>query len=312
MAQAEVPPVEDAPDWFKAALAVPFTDEVVEVDGAPVHFLAWGQRGRRGLVFVHGGGANAHWWTHVAGRFADDFRVLAIDLSGHGDSAWRDDYSLEGWTDEVMAVAEAGGIEGPPVIVGHSMGGFVTIATAARFGDRVTGAIVCDSPVTEPDPEVAAFALKQAFGKQRTYESIEEAVPRFRTIPSQEHYLPYVMDHVARRSLRQVPPEEDEDGVGGWRWKFDRGIFAPFGHSMRGIALPYLPEVRSRFALLRSEHGLVTQDIGEAMYEALGRVATVVELPLAGHHPMLDVPLILLTAIRTLLADWDHSRPLRR
>jgi pimeloyl-ACP methyl ester carboxylesterase len=310
MATVEVPPLEDAPDWFKAALAVPCSDEVVEVDGSPVHYLAWGERGRRGLVFVHGGAANAHWWTHVAARFADDFRVIAIDLSGHGDSAWRETYSLEGWTDEVMAVAAAGGIEGPPVIVGHSMGGFVTIATAARYGDQVSGAIVCDSPVTEPDPEIAAYALKQAFGQERTYESVEEAVPRFRTIPPQEHYLPYVMDHVARRSLRQVPP--DEEGAGAWRWKFDRGIFSPFGHSMRGIALPFLPEVRSRFALLRSEQGLVTKDIGDFMYEALGRVAPVVELPLAGHHPMLDVPLILLTAIRTLLADWDHSRPLPR
>ena len=312
MTPVSVAPLEGAPDWFVAALAVPFTDEVVEVDGSPVHFLAWGRRGRRGLVFVHGGGANAHWWTHVAAHFADDFRVLAIDLSGHGDSAWRETYSLEGWTDEVMAVAEAGGIDGPPVLVGHSMGGFVTIATAARFGDAVSGAIVCDSPVTEPDPEVTAFALKQAFGKERTYESLEEAVPRFRTIPPQASYLPYVVDHVARRSLHQVSPEGDEGEGGGWRWKFDRGIFTPFGHSMRGIALPYLPEVRSRFALLRSEHGLVTQDIGDAMYEALGRVAPVVELPLAGHHPMLDVPLILLTALRTLLADWDHSRPLRR
>ena len=82
MAELEVAPADGAPDWFRAALEVPFTDEVVEVAGAPVHFLAWGERGRRGLVFVHGGGANAHWWTHVSARFAEDFRVLAIDLSG--------------------------------------------------------------------------------------------------------------------------------------------------------------------------------------------------------------------------------------
>jgi pimeloyl-ACP methyl ester carboxylesterase len=48
------------------------------------------------------------------------------------------------------------------------------------------------------------------------------------------------------------------------------------------------------------------------MYERLGRVAPVVEIPLAGHHAMLDQPLLLLTALRTLLADWDHSEPRRR
>ncbi|MEC7144654.1 MAG: alpha/beta hydrolase, partial [Actinomycetota bacterium] len=67
-----------------------------------------------------------------------------------------------------------------------------------------------------------------------------------------------------------------------------------------------------RVALLRCEYGLVTPDIGDYMYEQLGRVAPVIELPTAGHHPMLDVPLILITALRSLLADWDHSRPLRR
>ena len=48
------------------------------------------------------------------------------------------------------------------------------------------------------------------------------------------------------------------------------------------------------------------------MFEATGRVAPVFVLPEAGHHPMLDQPLILLTALRALLADWDHSEPHRR
>src|SRR3954464_12270828 len=120
----------NAPDWFRAALAVPFDDGEVRGSGAPIHFLAWGELGRRGLVFVHGGGAHAHWWTHVAARFADEFRVVAVDLSGHGDGAPRDPYAFEEWTEEVLAAARAGGIDGPPVVIGHSMGGFVTIATA--------------------------------------------------------------------------------------------------------------------------------------------------------------------------------------
>ena len=74
---------------------------------------------------------------------------------------------------------------------------------------------------------------------------------------------------------------------------------------MRGIALPYLARVRCRFALLRSEHGLVTPDIGASMYEVLGRVAPVIELPEAGHHAMLDQPLVLLTALRAILGEWN-------
>jgi pimeloyl-ACP methyl ester carboxylesterase len=294
----------EAPEWFRAALAVPCTDGRVEVGGGAVHYLAWGEPGRRGLVFVHGGGAHAHWWTHLAATFARGYRVLALDLSGHGDSEHRETYSLEQWTDEVVAVAEAGAVAGLPVIVGHSMGGFVTIATAARHPERVEGVVVCDSPVTEPDPEIGAYHLQQAFGRPRTYATVEEAVVRFRTVPEQEHYLDYVLDHVARQSLRPVGR--------GFQWKFDRRIFAQFAGGMRSIALPHLSQVRWRLALLRSERGLVTQDIGESMYERLGRVAPVVEIPLAGHHAMLDQPLLLLTALRTLLADWDHSEPRRR
>jgi pimeloyl-ACP methyl ester carboxylesterase len=301
MTTPSLPLHEAAPEWFADALAVPFTDEWVEVSGTPIHYLAWGEVGRRGLVFVHGGGAHAHWWTHVAARFADEFRVLALDLSGHGDSGHREVYSLEQWTEEVVGVAKAGGIDRLPVVIGHSMGGFVTIGTAAMHGDELSGAIVCDSPVKEPDPEIGSFRLKEAFGHLRTYLTVEDALARFRTVPAQDHYLDYVMDHVGRRSLQQV-----EDG---WRWKFDRRIFEQFDVGMRGIALPYLSSVQCRLALLRSECGLVTHDISQSMYEAMGRVTPVVELPLAGHHAMLDQPLILLTAIRALLADWDHSEP---
>ncbi len=297
-------PLPDAPSWFTRALAVPRGDLTVEVDGCAVHALTFGTPGTRGLVFVHGGGAHAHWWTHVAATFADEFRVVCPDLSGHGDSGHRPSYSLEQWTDEVMAVAGAGDIAGPPVIVGHSMGGFVTIGTAALHGDEVSGAIVCDSPVTEPDPEIASYRLREAFGRTRVYPTLEDAFAHFRTVPAQEHYLDYVMDHVAHHSVRST--------ADGYRWKFDRNVFAQFQGGIRSVALPYLSRVRSRFALLRSENGLVTRDIGRFMYEELGRVTPVIELPEAGHHAMLDQPLILLTALRTLLADWDHSEPRRR
>jgi pimeloyl-ACP methyl ester carboxylesterase len=181
------------------------------------------------------------------------------------------------------------------------MGGFVTIATAARYPDALEGVIICDSPVTTPTAEAESHR-RDEFGRPRVYPDLDDAVRRFRAVPTQENNLDYVIDHVARRSLREVE--------GGYVWKFDRHLFESFGGGMRAIAKPYLTEVRCRFALLRSQHGLVTRDIGQEMYEALGRVAPVIELPQTGHHPMLDQPLVLLTAIRALLADWDHSEPL--
>jgi pimeloyl-ACP methyl ester carboxylesterase len=294
----------NAPLWYQQALDVPRTDETVTVEGCPIHYLAWGERNRRGLVFVHGGGAHAHWWTHVAARYAARYRVAAIDLSGHGDSSSRERYSLEGWTNEVLAVAEHAGMSGQPVLVGHSMGGFVTIATAALHPDALAGVVVCDSPISAPDPEVDAHRMGAAFGKPRFYQSREEGLERFRTVPPQDHYLDYVMADVGFHSL--VEQEA------GWRWKFDHRAFSAFEENPRVAARPYLPRVRCRLALLASECGLVTEDVGAYMYDLMGRVNPVIEIPLAGHHLMLDQPLLLISALNTLLADWDHSEPRKR
>lgn len=293
-----VPP---APEWFQRYVAAEPVDGTVEVDGARIHHLRWGDPTTTpGIVFVHGGAAHAHWWSHIAPAFLPHHSAVAIDLSGHGDSGHRDDYLLETWCEEVAAVIDDVGFVTPPVVVGHSMGGFVTIATAALHPERIGGAVIIDSPVIAVDPEVNAARAGDQFAKAKTYDDLEEAVARFRVVPGQDVLLPYVADHIARRSLVHTDA--------GWSWKFDRGIFMP----RRRQAAEFLSRVQGRVALLRAEHGLVTEDIGRHMYEQLGRVAPVIELPTAGHHPMLDVPLILITALRSLLADWDHSIPYDR
>jgi pimeloyl-ACP methyl ester carboxylesterase len=225
---------------------------------------------------------------------------VAIDLSGHGDSAHRDEYSLDAWCDEVVAVIDAAELHQPPVLVGHSMGGFVTAATAARHPDRIVGAVIVDSPIKEVDPEVEAGRAGTQFKNPKIYDDPEVAIAKFRVVPEQDVVLSYIAEHIARRSLRRVPE--------GWTWKFDPRVFVP----RRREAAEFLAQIRCRVAVLRAEHGLVTQDIGDYMYDQLGRMAPVIELPTAGHHPMLDVPLILITAIRSLIADWEHSIPRSR
>lgn len=293
-----------APEWFRDALAVPVESHTITVEHAQIAFRTWGEPGLPGLVFIHGGGAHSYWWTHVAAMFAHDHRVAALDLSGHGDSSHRDAYSVEQWTREVLAVSEAADFPGPPVVVGHSMGGMVAIVTAALAGAQgLAGAIVGDSPVTEPDPEVASARLG-VFRQAKVYPTMEAALPHFRTVPEQANYLDYVVDHVARHSLRHTDR--------GWRWKFDPNLFSAFAGDPRGIALPYLGDVHCRLALLSFEKGLLTPDISQFMYDRMGRVTPVVRIPETGHHAMLDQPLLLITAIRALLADWDHSTPILR
>ncbi|MCC6225034.1 MAG: alpha/beta hydrolase [Microthrixaceae bacterium] len=294
------PETEARPQWLTRSLGIEPQRRSIEVGGCDINLLVWGEPDRPGLVLVHGGAAHAHWWSAIA-PLIGDYRVVALDLSGHGDSGRRETYRVELWTQEVLAAAEAVGAAGPPVVIGHSMGGFVAVATAVAGGDRVAGIIVLDSPMVEEDPEVEAARIGAAFGVPRTYPTLDEAVARFRTVPAQDNYDPWILDHVARHSLRRT-----EDG---WAWKFDPGLFRAVS---RNPAAEQLPNIRCRVALLRSEFGLVTPEIGRIIYENLGRVAPVVEVPLAGHHMMLDQPLLLLTALRALLADWEHSVPSQR
>lgn len=297
---SDSPPIDARPEWLQRSLGIePERDQIVVAD-CPINLLMWGDRGKPGLVLVHGGAAHAHWWAPIA-PLIGDYRVVALDLSGHGDSGRRERYEVSRWTEEVLAAAEFGGADGPSVIVGHSMGGFVAVATAVAGGDAVAGTIVLDSPMVEDDPEVEAARIGAAFGVPKTYASIEDGIARFRTVPAQDRYDPDIFDYVARRSLRQTSD--------GWGWKFDPGLFKAIS---RNAAAEQLPKIKSRVALLRAEHGLVTPEIGQIIYENLGRVAPVVELPDSGHHMMLDQPLILLTALRALLADWEHSVPFHR
>ncbi|MEZ5383123.1 MAG: alpha/beta hydrolase [Microthrixaceae bacterium] len=292
---------EPLPRWFRRATEHRPTEHTVDSRGVAINYLAWGPEGAPGLVFVHGGAAHAHWWSFLVPLLADDHRVVAIDLSGHGDSGRRATYSLDAWCEEVMAVAGDAAMGPRPVMVGHSMGGFVTISTAARHSRELGGIVILDSPVSRPDPEVEASRQGKIFANAKTYPDAETAVARFRTVPEQDHYVPEVFSWVARHSLR---PADD----GGWTWKFDPEIFVPPRSGPRDV----LDRVTCRVALFRAEHGLVTPDIGAYMYERLGSRAPVVEIPEAGHHMMLDQPLPLLAALRTLLADWDHSRPMER
>ena len=284
-----------SPAWFTEALAAPVTEGQAVVDGVPIAYRAWGGPGSRGVVLVHGGAAHSRWWDHIGPLLASDRRVVAIDLSGHGDSGRRESYSFDAWAREILAVAADAGLDAPTVI-GHSMGGVVTLRLAALYGSRIEGAVVIDSPVRNPAPEQnAALARDQrVFRELHIYPTREAAIARFRPVPDQP-VLGYIADHVAATSIRPLD--------GGWTWKWDPRIF------LREVPWAPLTRLECRVALFRAEHGIMSAEMTEILYDRLGRVAPVIEIPVAGHHTMLDQPIALAAALRTLLSDWDHSLP---
>ena len=251
------------------------------VDGIPIAYRAWGEPAARGIVLVHGGAAHSRWWDHIGPLLADGRLTVAIDLSGHGDSARRESYSLDRWAREVLAVAEDAGIATPPTVVGHSLGGLVTLRAAGLFGSRMEGAVVIDSPIREMSPEEHAAMEHRAFGGLRVYPSKDAILARFRPVPDQP-VLGYIAAHVAATSIREVE--------GGWTWKWDPAIFS------RQVPPTLLARLDCRVALFRAEHGMVSTEMSDVMYDRLGRVAPVIEIPAAGHHVMLDQPIPLVAA----------------
>jgi pimeloyl-ACP methyl ester carboxylesterase len=300
------------PDWFTAALAAPADDGSVDVAGARISYRAWGSLGTPGVVLVHGTAAHARWWDHIApflqgsaspGSASPDaspdsgLRVAALSMSGHGDSDWRDRYSLDQWTAEVMAVASAAGIAGPPFIIGHSLGGGVALHAAGRYGGALAGIVVIDSAVYEGPPPPEMSAPEMGFGTGRTYPSREAILARFRLVPEQP-VLPYVREHIAAWS---VTPRDN----GEWGWKFDQALFT----KMAPQAPPAAQPAGCRVAILRAQHGMMKPEMAERLRNRLGHPTPVVEIPAAGHHVLLDEPLSLVTALRAVLASWTAPQP---
>ncbi len=285
------------PAWFSAALAVAPEERATKYEGTSIAYRAWGDPADRNIVLVHGGAAHSRWWDHIAPLLARGWRVVAMDLSGHGDSGRRERYSLDVWAREVLAVVADAGTPASTVVIGHSMGGLVTLRLATLAGSQIAGAVAIDSPIRDMAPEDRAARQQRAFGPLRVYPTREAAIARFRPIPDQP-VLAWIAEHVAATSIRPA--------AGGWTWKFDPQVFA------RDTLTPeLLTTLDCRVALFRAEHGLVTPQQGEAIYDRLGRIAPLIEIPVAGHHIMLDEPVALAAALRTLLADWDHSIPHR-
>ena len=286
----------DAPVWFSDALTVRADRRSVEVHGTEIRYLSWGTEGKPGLIFVHGGAAHAEWWSFIAPFFATNWHAVAFDLSGHGESGRRAEYGHPMWAEEVMAVAADVGFPGPPVIVGHSLGGMVTIQTASTHGEELAGAVIVDTPVRRPSPEEDEGSSGRAFRAPGTYETVEEAMTHFRLIPSQPCDNDFIVDHIARNSLHETEA--------GWTWKFDPKLF-------KGNIVPLRDQLASaacRIALFTGEHSvIVPPDVAEYMYDLMGRVSPVIEIPQAHHHLTLDQPLAFVAALRTLLADWNHS-----
>lgn len=113
-------------------------------DGSRVAYQVSGQ-GRPALVFIHGWLCDRSYWREQIPVFEQTHRVIALDLTGHGESTQeRADWSMQSFGDDVAAVVRQERLS-RVVLIGHSMGGPVMLAAAEKLGDRVVGVVGVDT-----------------------------------------------------------------------------------------------------------------------------------------------------------------------
>ncbi len=296
-----------APAWFEKAIAHRPERSVVEVDRTPIELLTWGERGKPGLLFLHGAGAHADWWSFIAPFFAKEYRVAAISWSGMGRSGWRDRYDLDTFVQEAMDGAKAAGLFGgaeKPIVVAHSFGGTVAISLTVQHGGRLKAAVILDSGARPP--ELQWRGPPERNHPNKVYPTLEAALARFRLMPSQTCPNPFILDYIAREGMHPAPITEGEDaGQEGWCWRFDPFTALKMDFLKAYAGAQNLARAQCRLAFV---WGAQSRIVGQAVIEYSRTHAAFgtpfVEIPEAEHHVMLDQPIALISALRALFAQW--------
>lgn len=145
-------------------------DRYINVEGKPIHYVTAGAG--PAVVLLHGLMEGAWVWREMTEVWAAENRVLAIDLPGHGQSGVLSDvHSVPLCAQVVEAVMRTEGVA-EAVLVGHSMGGYVALAVADLFPEKVKGVVLFHSQAAQDGEEglkqrQRAIALLEAGGEAK-------------------------------------------------------------------------------------------------------------------------------------------------
>ena len=271
------------------------TSHVVDANGVRLHYLDYGTAGQRPMLCIHGGAAHAHWFDYVAPGFTPDHHVLAMDQRGHGDSARADPktYAWQTFANDVNALVEKLDLR-DYVLVGHSMGGMVSLLHAATHPERIGRLVVVDSVMLMPMERVNRM---RAFGERpaTAYATREVLIARYRLEGGEKHMTaPEVLQRMATHSARQ-------NADGSWQHKADRGVYANF-QQIEGV--PLWEQVKVPALVIRggTHSPRFTPDIMAEIHARAPQVQ-VAEVTETDHHVTLDNPQGFIDVVRAFLSS---------
>jgi pimeloyl-ACP methyl ester carboxylesterase len=267
-------------------------------DGVELHCLRWNREvpapatAAAPVVLLHGGGANAHWWDHLAIALAGRRSVHALDFRGHGDSDHPEERRVGAFNDDLEALVEWLGRE-DVWLVGHSLGAAVALDHASRF-EATRGLVLVD--LARGSGPGSRRRARLALSLRRTYPTFDDAVSRFRFLPESGHPDESLRLHIARHSVRR-----EADGRFGY--KFDPAWFG-----LPAKPRPDLSRVRCPTLLVRGAESSMLSP--EAAREFVGHLpdGRLIEIERAGHHVLLDRPARLLEVLETFFESASQDR----
>ena len=262
----------------------------VNLNGLEFHYLEWGNGERPLLLCLHGNTGQAQVWNFLGRELSDSWQAIALDMRGHGRSAWANrDYAIASFASDVAALVDH--LNATTVhLVGLSLGGLVAMSYAAAHPTRVNQLSLVDiAPEMSP---VSVERLTTSKPYPAEFPSLDAAVAWART-----DYLwageAVLRDDLALRLYRR------ENGV--WTWYVDPDLFSPKNRkrwadealtrwqSFSRIDCPIL-EIRGELS------EMVSDKIVGRMKETNPRVECI-DIPDAGHNVIADQPRLFLDAI---------------
>jgi pimeloyl-ACP methyl ester carboxylesterase len=263
--------------------------------GVGLHCLEWTPESdvhrASPVILLHGGGANAHWWDHLAAPLAEKRRVYALDFRGHGDSTFPDDLRVGAFNDDLEALVRRLDRE-DLFLIGHSLGAAVALDHASRF-PATRGIALID--LARGGSHGSGRRARLALTLRRNYRSREDAIDRFQFLPESSHASESLRRYVAEQSV-----QEEEDGRFGF--KFD-----PRWFGLPSRPRPDLASVACPTLLVRgAESALLPREAAIEFTEGVAR-GRLIEVPDAGHHVLIDQPSALLHHLQNFLNECSED-----
>jgi pimeloyl-ACP methyl ester carboxylesterase len=264
---------------------------VERIDSGPISTLRWGDGPPR-LVFLHGGGQNAHTWDTVIVGLGEP--ALAIDLPGHGRSAWREDGDY-GPKLNAIAVEPVVRESAPDadLVVGMSLGGLTAMRLAGTAPELVRKLVLVD---------VTPSALERHTEMTEAQKGTVALVQGERTFPSFDAMLQVTVAAAPRRdreSLRRgVFHNAKRLDDGTWTWRYDS---MRKGEGFEGL-WDDVPRLTVPTILVRGANSAFVNDDDAAEFARTApgfQGVHIVEN--SGHSVQSDQPLALIQILRGVL-----------